>query len=131
LKYVMSLMVIHKHCTSQKSQYLFYEIVCSNMGSTSKGNWYPNLPLAPYVMTMNKFTFVGSCSTWVCFFWHKLKIQMLKNPKYNQPSWNVVHELKAPTSYSSSLKKWILLATKKWRASKNHDCHIILEYVLF
>ena len=45
--------------------------------STSKGNGYPNLPRQPCVMTLNEIKFVGI----------------------------TVHELKAPTSHSSSSKK--------------------------
>jgi hypothetical protein len=74
----------------------------SNLWPIPMGNGELELPPAPYVMTADeRQTFVG-----------------------------IIQELKAPTSYASSLKKRIHPDTSKLKGLKAHDYHILMQQVL-
>ena len=74
----------------------------SNLWPIPLGSGELELPPTPYVMTADeRQTFVG-----------------------------IIQELKAPTSYASSLKKRIHPETNKMKGLKAHDYHILMQQVL-
>ena len=76
--------------------------ICSNLWPIPNGNGDLDLPLAPYVMSLeDRFTFVG-----------------------------IIQNLKVPSSYLSSLKKRIHHDIQKLKGLKAHDYHILMQHVL-
>ncbi len=43
---------------------------------------------------------------------------------------HIIEELKTPTSYSSTFKKWIHMGTSKLKGLKAHDYHILMQQIL-